>query len=575
MKRNSSSVPLKKNLLKEKGDCMSINPANPLIVQGDHTILLEVHNPLFETVRHQLSRFAELEKSPEYIHTYRISPLSLWNAAAAGVTCAQIKDFFETYSKYPLPEHVLFEIQEQMEKYGILKLIKEGEQLILACSHPSLLTELYENKEVRSLVKKRTVQGFVLPPEARGQIKHVLIKLGYPVEDLAGYTPGSPYSLSLRPKTRAGSSLQLRYYQKEAIDAFHAGGSSRGGSGVVVLPCGAGKTLTGMGIMDKLQTETLILVTNGTALRQWKAEILDKTTIPEEEIGEYSGEKKEIRPITISTYQILTYRAKKGEPFTHFQLFHEKGWGLIIYDEVHTLPAPLFRITSAIQSKRRLGLTATLIREDGLEDDVFSLIGPKKYEVPWKQLERENWIATARCVEVRIPMADDVRMEYAVSNNRKKFRVAAENPQKLKVVTDLLEKHKQDQILIIGQYIQQLKDLASAFNLPILTGSTPNKKRQEVYEAFQQGVIKTLVVSKIANFAVDLPDATVAIQVSGTFGSRQEEAQRLGRILRPKKGNNQAFFYSLVSKESKEQVFATNRQMFLTEQGYTYTIWSL
>lgn len=552
------------------------NSQNPLILQGDATILVEVHSPLYEEVRDELGRFAELEKSPEHVHTYRISHLSLWNAAASGLEYPEIKSFLSRYSKYQLPENVLQEIEEQLTKYGKLKIIQEDQDLYLYSKDPYLITEIINNSRVQDYITRQVDANKLLMAQGmRGQIKHVLIKLGFPVEDVAGYRPGQHFSLSLRDETREGLPLSLRDYQKQAVDIFYAGGSSKGGSGVIVFPCGGGKTITGMGVMEKVQAETLILVTNITALRQWKSELLDKTTIPKEAIGEYSGEKKEIKPITISTYQILTYRTSKNGTFPHFELFNKKDWGLIIYDEVHMLPAPIFRITSELQSKRRLGLTATLIREDGLEEDVFSLIGPKKYDVPWKELERKAWIAKATCVEVRIPLPESLKMDYAISDSRKKFRIAAENPEKIQVVYDLLQRHSTDSILIIGQYIHQLKTLASALDLPVLTGQTPNQKREEMFDKFKRGEIRELIVSKIANFAVDLPDASVAIQVSGTFGSRQEEAQRLGRILRPKAGKNTAFFYSLVTGDSREQDFATKRQMFLTEQGYSYSIQSL
>ncbi len=552
---------------------MSYNPDNPLIVQGDKTVLLEVNNHLYEEARDELGRFAELEKSPEYVHTYRLSPLSLWNAASSGMNEAEIIAILERYAKFALPQNVRREIEDQVGRYGKLKLIREGDELHLVSEDAYLITEIVNQKKVQPyLLEQLGSLQLKVDPAMRGHLKHNLIKLGFPVEDLAGYTPGSPFALSMRGTTAAGLPLQMRDYQEQAIAAFYAGGSKKGGSGVIVMPCGAGKTLAGMGIMDKIQCETLILTTNITALRQWKEELLDKTTIPAECIGEYSGEIKEIRPVTLSTYQILTYRRNKEESFPHLTLFSEKDWGLIIYDEVHLLPAPVFRVTAELQAKRRLGLTATLIREDGLEKDVFSLIGPKKYDVPWKVLETKGWIACAHCFEIRIPMPENLKMDYAVSDSRQKFRIASENDQKHRIIDQLLEQHREDNVLIIGQYVDQLMAIAAKINVPVITGKTPTHERLTLYEQFKKGKLKRLVVSKVANFALDLPDAGVAIQVSGTFGSRQEEAQRLGRILRPKAGENTAYFYTLVTAESREQDFAANRQLFLTEQGYRYFI---
>ncbi|MDB4897507.1 MAG: helicase, partial [Firmicutes bacterium] len=410
--------------------------------------------------------------------------------------------------------------------------------------------------------------------ERRGHVKQAMIKIGFPVEDLAGYTPGDPLDLELRPLTLTGRPFGLREYQQQSVSAFYKGGSIFGGSGVIVLPCGAGKTVVGMGAMAEVQQQTLILTTNITAVRQWIAELLDKTTLRPDQIGEYSGEVKQIRPVTVSTYQILTYRDPSDplEQFPHFHVFNARQWGLIVYDEVHMLPAPVFRVTSEIQAMRRLGLTATLIREDGREEDVFSLIGPKRYDVPWKVLERQGFIAEATCHEIRVPLDDDLRLKYAVAEDRAKFRIASENPVKSHVVLELVRRHKDDMVLVIGQYIDQLKSLAKELGAPLITGQVPNKEREELYAQFKRGDIKVLVVSKVANFAVDLPDASVAIQVSGTFGSRQEEAQRLGRILRPKADGSPAFFYSLVTRETRDQEFAAKRQLFLTEQGYRYQI---
>ncbi len=557
------------------GSLMSSDPTNPLIVQSDRTVLLETANPLFEEARDALSVFAELVKSPEHIHTYRISPLSLWNAAALGLDAERVKNDLERLGKFPVPGNLVSEIDDFMRRYGRLKLVKDGDDLWLQSDDFTLLLEVTKQKLVQPFLLGEIEVGerVRVKKEERGFIKSALIRLGYPVEDLAGYVQGEPLDVDLRPETLEGEAFGLRDYQTEAIGAFWAGGQTNGGSGTVVLPCGAGKTVVGLGAMDTVGAHTLILTTNTTALRQWRDEILDKTTLTEEDIGEYSGVKKEIKPVTITTYQILTYRKSKDAEFEHFHLFNDANWGLIIYDEVHLLPAPVFRAVANLQSRRRLGLTATLVREDGKEEEVFSLIGPKKYDVPWRVLEKKGWIATAECTEIRVPFADEeLRLDYAVAEPRDKYRIAATNPKKLEVVDHLLEKHSDDQVLVIGQYLDQLGELSARLDSEIITGQTPQGKRDELYEAFRKREIKVLVVSKVANFAVDLPDANVAIQVSGTFGSRQEEAQRLGRVLRPKKDANTASFYSVVTRDSNEQEFAAKRQLFLTEQGYRYQI---
>ncbi len=551
--------------------------AKPLIVQSDKTLLLEVDHPVFEEARAIISRFAELEKSPEYLHTYRITPLSLWNAAAAKMKAEQIIDALYKYSKYPVPQIVNAEIMTQMTRYGKLKLERDDRgNLILHSKDANYIKEIQRNKKIQAYIEgAKDANTLFVNNDYRGHIKQALIKLGFPVEDLAGYDQGNAFKFSLREYTASGRKFEIRDYQRSAIDAFYAGGSAEGGSGVVVLPCGAGKTIVGIGAMYAIGAQTLILVTNTLSIRQWKNEILDKTSVKEEDIGEYSGDKKEIKPITIATYNILTHRKKKGGDFTHFHLFSSNNWGFIIYDEVHLLPAPVFRMTSELQAKRRLGLTATLVREDGLEEDVFSLIGPKKYDVPWKELEKKNWIAEARCVEVRVPMRQIVRGVYSVSDDREKFRLSSENPEKMRVVGTLLHYHRNDQVLVIGQYLNQLKRIAVRFGIPLITGKTPLNERSKLYQAFRDKTIPVLVVSKVANFSIDLPDANVAIQVSGTFGSRQEEAQRLGRVLRPKETNgNSATFYSIITNESSEERFSHNRQLFLTEQGYEYFIYS-
>lgn len=552
---------------------MAFDPENPLIVQSDRTVLLETANPRFEEARDSLAVFAELVKSPEHIHTYRITPLSLWNAAALGLTAARVKEELDNLGKYPVPDNLIADIDDFMKRYGQLKLI-EDDGLWLVSKDLPLLIEVTRQKAVKPFLDGE-IQGdrVKVKKDERGFVKSALIRLGYPVEDIAGYVRGEPLDVDLRDETVAGEEFSLRDYQHEAVDAFWAGGGERGGSGTVVLPCGAGKTIVGIGAMNAVSAHTLILTTNVTALRQWRDELIDKTDIDPDDIGEYSGAVKEIKPITITTYQILTYRKTKESEFEHFHLFNDGNWGLIIYDEVHLLPAPVFRAVANLQSRRRLGLTATLVREDGKEEEVFSLIGPKKYDVPWRVLEKSGWIATAECSEIRVPFLDDqLRLEYAVSEPRDKYKIAATNPKKHEVVEALIKRHAGDQILVIGQYLDQLGELSKLADAPIITGQTPQSQRDVLYEGFRKGEINVLVVSKVANFAVDLPDANVAIQVSGTFGSRQEEAQRLGRVLRPKKDANTAHFYSVVTRDSNEQEFAAKRQLFLTEQGYRYTI---
>lgn len=544
-----------------------------LTVQGDRTVLLEVASPGFTECRDFLSLFAELEKSPEFFHTYRITPLSIWNAAAAGLTADAILEFLRAHARYPVPQNVERDVRENIRKFGMLRLERRAEGIVLTSTEKGLLPDLIKNPSVKKLVHKTDDEAVVfVPPEFRGEVKQALIRIGYPVEDLAGYSQGAPLPFGFRAVARTGLRFELRRYQVEAADVFWAGGSEKGGSGVIVLPCGAGKTVVGLSCMERLQTQTLVLTTNVVAVRQWKNEILDKTDIPEDRIGEYTGESKLVKPVTIATYQILTYRRKKTDPFVHFDLFSANPWGLVIYDEVHLLPAPVFRVTAEIQATRRLGLTATLVREDKKEDEVFSLIGPKKFDVPWKVLERQGFIATARCIELRVPIPDDMKHEYLSSSPRQQFRLASENPAKEPIVRHLLERHKGERVLIIGQYIDQLDVLAERLGAPLITGKTPNKDRERLYKSFREGEIPVLLVSKVGNFAIDLPDASVAIQVSGTFGSRQEEAQRLGRILRPKSNGSSAWFYTLVTRESKESEFANHRQLFLTEQGYAYEI---
>ncbi len=528
---------------------------------------------MYGQVRDALARFAELEKSPEYIHTYRITPLSVWNALAAGMPPADIVSSLEGYSKYPVPESVATEIGSWAERYGRIRLVRVEGTLRLLTDDARLLEEIraqeYAARHLGEAVSDREV---LIDEIERGRVKQALLTLGYPVDDLAGYTPGAPLEITLREETLEGQPFSLRAYQKAAADVFHAGGSERGGSGVVVLPCGAGKTMVGIGAMHRVQTHTLILCTNVTAMRQWIREILDKTNLTEDEVGEYSGRSKEIKPVTVSDYQILTYRRKKTDPFLHFGLLSDHPWGLIIYDEVHLLPAPVFRVTAEIQARRRLGLTATLVREDNKESDVFTLVGPKRYDVPWKVLEKQGWIAKAICIEVRVPLMDQLRSRYLAAKSREQFRIASENENKNSVVKRILERHSGDRVLIIGQYIDQLVLLSKQLGVPLITGKTKQAERDELYAAFREGTVPVLCVSKVGNFSVDLPDANVAVQISGTFGSRQEEAQRLGRILRPKRKATSAYFYALVTAETRDQEFAAKRQLFLTEQGYSYEI---
>jgi len=548
---------------------MDIRRDNPLIVQSDHTVLLEVDGPLYAAARDALGPFAELVKSPEHIHTYRITPLSIWNAAAAGLSPDKMGNALTRFAKYPVPQNVLRDIIDYAARYGRVRLVQVGERLLLESSDEALLLEASQNVNVKKHIRGPIDGGRIeVDPEMRGHIKQAMIKLGYPVEDLAGYVEGGPLEISLKES----DDFRVRRYQEEAVDAFWAGGSVRGGSGVVVLPCGAGKTIVAMAAMARIQRKTLILTTNLTAVRQWQRELAEKCNIDPEDIGEYTGARKDIRAVTVTTYQILTYRRSKTEPFVHFELFGSNDWGLIIYDEVHLLPAPVFRFTAEIQATRRLGLTATLVREDEKEDEVFTLIGPKRYDVPWKVLERQGFIAQASCTEVRIKLDERDRMRYAGSDRRSQFRIASENPRKMDTMMRLLKRHENELVLVIGQYLRQLQQVATLMQAPMITGKTPNDERIELYNKFRSGEIKQLIVSKVGNFAIDLPDASVLIQISGTFGSRQEEAQRLGRILRPKSDGAHAHFYTLVTRDTLDQDYAQNRQLFLTEQGYSYAI---
>ena len=537
-------------------------PDGPLIVQSDKTLLLEVDHAQAEECRRDIAPFAELERSPEHIHTYRVTPLALWNARAAGHDAEQVIDALLRYSRYPVPHALLVDIADTMDRYGRLKLLQHPVHgLVLETTDVPVLEEVVRHKKVQPLIGARVDEHTIkVHPSERGTLKQVLLKVGWPAEDLAGYVDGEHHEIALREE-----GWTLRPYQKEAAEGFR-----HGGSGVIVLPCGAGKTIVGAAAMAGVEATTLILVTNTVSVHQWRNELLKRTSLTEDEIGEYSGARKEIRPVTIATYQVLT-RKTKGV-YANLELFDARDWGLIIYDEVHLLPAPVFRFTADIQSRRRLGLTATLVREDGMEGEVFSLIGPKRFDAPWKDIEAQGYIAPADCVEVRVTLTDHERLRYASSEPEEKYRLASTADTKAKLVEALVKKHTGEPTLVIGQYLEQLDNLGARLNAPVLKGTTPVKERERLYEGFRTGEIPTLVVSKVANFSVDLPEASVAIQVSGTFGSRQEEAQRLGRVLRPKADGRGARFYAVVSRDTVDQEYAGHRQRFLAEQGYAYRI---
>ena len=534
----------------------------PLIVQSDKTLLLDIDHPLSTECRRAIAPFAELERSPEHIHTYRLTPLGLWNARAAGHDAEQVIDTLIKYSRYAVPHSILIDVAETMSRYGRLRLEADPVHgLILITTASAVLEEVIRAKKIQPLLGARIdKETIAVLPSQRGQIKQSLLRLGWPAEDFAGYVDGQAHEIALKQED-----WKIRPYQELAAEGFW-----HGGSGVVVLPCGAGKTIVGAAAMAHAKATTLILVTNTVAARQWREELLKRTTLNEDEIGEYSGAKKEIRPVTIATYQVMT--KKKNGVYAHLDLFDSYDWGLIIYDEVHLLPAPIFRFTADIQSRRRLGLTATLVREDGMEGEVFSLIGPKRFDVPWKEIETQGYIAPAECIEVRVNLTESERLSYATAEVENRYRYCATTRTKRDVVEALVKKHQGEQILVIGQYIDQLDELSEVLGVPVIKGETPVKEREILFNKFRSGEITTLVVSKVANFSIDLPDATIAIQVSGAFGSRQEEAQRLGRILRPKSDGRSATFYSVVSRDTIDQDFAQNRQRFLAEQGYSYKI---
>ena len=534
----------------------------PLIVQSDKTLLLDIDHPMSVECRRAIAPFAELERSPEHIHTYRLTPLGLWNARAAGHDAEQVIDTLIKYSRYAVPHSILIDVAETMSRYGRLRLEMDPVHgLILITTDTAVLEEVIRARKIAPLLGARIdAETITVLPSQRGQIKQSLLRLGWPAEDFAGYVDGQAHEISLVQKD-----WKIRPYQELAAEGFW-----HGGSGVVVLPCGAGKTIVGAAAMAHAKATTLILVTNTVAARQWRDELLKRTTLNEDEIGEYSGSKKEIRPVTIATYQVMT--KKKNGVYAHLDLFDSYDWGLIIYDEVHLLPAPIFRFTADIQSRRRLGLTATLVREDGMEGEVFSLIGPKRFDVPWKEIEAQGYIAPAECIEVRVNLTETERLAYATAEPENRYRNCATTRTKRDVVEALVAKHVDDQVLVIGQYIDQLDELSEVLGAPLIKGETPIKEREILFNKFRTGEVKCLVVSKVANFSIDLPDATIAIQVSGAFGSRQEEAQRLGRILRPKSDGRGAKFYSVISRDTIDQDFAQNRQRFLAEQGYSYKI---
>jgi DNA excision repair protein ERCC-3 len=537
--------------------------SGPAIVQSDRTVLLEVAHPEFDAARSVLGRFAELEKSPEHVHTYRISPVSLWNAAAASLTADEIADTLVALSRYDVPQAVLADVRDLCARYGRLRLVDgEAGLLRLVGDEPALLAEVARAEPVARLLRGRpSATEATLAAPARGPLKQALIELGWPVEDQAAYEDGDALAVALR------DTLDVRPYQEQAVRDWEAAGA-----GVVVLPCGAGKTIVGLAAIAGQGCETLIVTSNAASLAQWRAELLAHTTVAPEAIGEYSAHAKDIRPVTLTTYQMLTHRPKRDGGFPHLDLFERREWGLVIYDEVHLLPAPVFRATARIQARRRLGLTATLIREDGAEPLVFSLVGPKRYDMAWRELEDAGWIAAAECTEVRIPLSAPVRMDYALADDRERFGLASRNPAKDELVACILRHHPGAQALVIGYFVGQLARIAAQLEAPIITGKTPRHEREALYARFRAGELPVLCVSKVANFALDLPSASVAVEVSGTFGSRQEEAQRLGRLLRPKAGENRAWFYTLVSRETVEQEYAHRRQLFLAEQGYRYTV---
>jgi DNA excision repair protein ERCC-3 len=552
---------------------MGVCPDNALVVQSDCSVLLDLHSPRAAKAREAIAPFAELVKSPEHVHTYRLTPLSIWNARAAGLAADEMVAALHEHSRYPVPENVDQTVLDLAGRFGRVVITCENGLLRCTCGD-AVIAELLsrDRKAGKYLADRIDDTSFRVDPGYRGVLKQALVSAGYPAEDLAGYLSGDALNVSLRDRTISGTPFSVREYQRQAAESFYASGSARGGSGVIVLPCGAGKTIVGLAAMEMVGQTTLVLTTSLTSVTQWRREICDKTSLLPDEIAEYTGEQKSTGPVTLTTYQILTWRSDRESHFPHLELFRTRPWGLIIYDEVHLLPAPVFRATADLQARRRLGLTATLVREDNREGDVFALIGPKRFDVPWRDLERQNWIASATCVEERIPMTQERRMEYALANRRAQFRIAAENPAKMDRLRQLLEQHEEGRVLIIGEYIAQVEAIAKEIGAPLVTGKTPQAGREQIYDRFRRGELRCIVLSKVGNFAIDLPDADVLIQVSGMFGSRQEEAQRLGRILRPKADGRAAHFFTLVSRDTREEEFAHHRKLFLTERGYSYQV---
>lgn len=552
---------------------MSLRPDNPLIAQSDGTILLEVDAGRSAQARAAVAPFTELVKSPEHVHTFRVTPLSVWNARAAGLTGKDMVSRLSEHARYPVPPSLAAAIEDLAGRYGRVRLRRKGDSLRLTVQDSATSELLVRDRTVGPLLQAKEGEfEFRVAPEHRGILKQALIAAGYPAEDLAGYTQGDKLQVRLRKACRSGAPFSLREYQRQAADSFYRAGTERGGSGVVVLPCGSGKTIVGLAALAEIGETALIVCTSHASVQQWRRELLDKTDLPEEAVAQYTGDCKNIGPVTLSTYQVLTWRPDRNANFPHLSLFLARRWGLILYDEVHLLPAPVFQVTAQLQARRRLGLTATLVREDGREADVFALIGPKRYDAPWRGLESAGWIAAAACTEVRLQLPPARRIEYALAVERAKFRIAAENPAKEEVVLDLAGKHADGHVLVIGQYLEQLESIARQLRCPLITGKTPERRRQDLYERFRCGTLRRLALSKVGNFAIDLPDADVLIQVSGAFGSRQEEAQRLGRILRPKADGRQARFYTVVTQDTCEEEFAHHRQLFLTEQGYSYRL---
>jgi DNA excision repair protein ERCC-3 len=552
---------------------VAVSPDNALIVQSDSTILLDTHAPRAEDARRALAPFAELVKSPEHVHTYRLTPLSIWNARAAGLPAESMVSVLREHARHPVPRSVEQEVIDLAARFGRVVLTRDGDSLRCACSDEATAELLHRDRASGAYLEDR-IDGvaFRVHPGQRGALKQALIAAGYPAEDLAGYVSGDRLPIALRDGTVSGAPFIVREYQRQAAEAFYAAGTERGGSGVIVLPCGSGKTVVGLAAMELVGETTLVLTTSRTSVAQWRRELCDKTTLRLDDVAEYTGDRKDTGPVTLTTYQILTWRADREGDFPHLELFRARPWGLIIYDEVHLLPAPVFRATAELQARRRLGLTATLVREDGREEDVFALIGPKRFDLPWRDLEREQWIAGATCVEERVPMSSERRMEYALADRRAQFRIAAENPAKMARLRRRLDEHPEARVLVIGEYLAQVEAIAQELGAPLVTGKTPQAERERVYERFRRGELHCLVLSRVGNFALDLPDADVLVQMSGLFGSRQEEAQRLGRILRPKADGRSAHFFTLVSRDTREEELAHHRKLFLTEQGYSYRV---